>query len=75
MVRRRSSSILGKTIETALPFDENWVNLVDFKGLNIVNGIIIPHANRKQEFIKEVKQKYNDKIIELYDNFGIVITD
>ena len=69
------SIILGKTIETALPFDENWVNLVDFKGLNIVNGIIIPHANRKQEFIKEVKQKYNDKIIELYDNFGIVITD
>lgn len=69
------SIILGKTIETALPYDENWVNLVDFKGLNIVNGIIIPHANRKQEFIKEVKQKYNDKIIELYDNFGIVITD
>lgn len=69
------SIILGKTIETALLFDENWVNLVDFKGLNIVNGIIIPHANRKQEFIKEVKQKYNDKIIELYDNFGIVITD
>lgn len=69
------SIILGKTIETALPFDENWVNLVDFKGLNIVNGIIIPHANRKQEFIKEVKPKYNDKIIELYDNLGIVITN
>lgn len=69
------SIILGKTIETALPYDENWVNLVDFKGLNIVNGIIIPHANRKQEFIKEVKPKYNDKIIELYDNFGIVITN
>lgn len=69
------SIILGKTIETALLYDENWVNLVDLKGLNIVNGIIIPHANRKQEFIKEVKQKYNDKIIELYDNFGIVITD
>ncbi len=34
------SIILGKTIETALPYDENWVNLIDFKGLNIVNGII-----------------------------------
>lgn len=69
------SIILGKTIETALPYDENWVNLVDFKGLNIVDGIIIPHANRKQDFIKEAKQKYSDKIIELYDDYGIVITD
>ena len=69
------SIILGKTIETALLYDENWVNLVDFEGLNIVDGIIIPHANRKQDFIKEAKQKYSDKIIELYDDYGIVITD
>ena len=69
------SIILGKTIETALPYDENWVNLIDFKGLNIVNGIIIPHANRKQDFIKEAKQKYSDEIIELYDDYGCVITN
>lgn len=69
------SIILGKTIETSLPYDENWVNLVDFEGLNIVDGTIIPHANRKQDFIKEAKQKYSDKIIELYDDYGIVITD
>lgn len=69
------SIILGKTIETALPYDENWVNLVDFEGLKIVDGIIIPHANRKQDFIKEAKEKYSDKIIELYDDFGIVISD
>lgn len=67
------SIILGKTIETALPYDDNWVNLEDFKGLNVVDGIIIPHANRKQDFIKEAKEKYNDRIIELYDNYGIVI--
>ena len=67
------SIILGKTIETALPYDENWVGLEDFTGLNLVDGIIIPHANRKQEFIKEVKEKYIDKIIELYDDYGIVI--
>ena len=69
------SIILGKSIETALPYDENWVNLVDFEGLNIVDGIIIPHANRKQDFIKEAKQKYSDKIIELYDDYGIVIDE
>ena len=69
------SIILGKTIETALPYDENWVGLEDFTGLNLVDGIIIPHANRKQEFIKEVKEKYSDKIIELYDDYGIVISE
>ena len=69
------SIILGKTIETALPYDENWVNLEDFEGLNIVDGIIIPHANRKQDFIKEAKEKYNDRIIELYDDYGIVINN
>lgn len=69
------SIILGKTIETALPYDENWVKLENFKGLNVVDGIIIPHANRKQKFIKEAKEKYNDRIIELYDNYGIVINE
>ena len=69
------SIILGKTIETALPYDENWVGIEDFTGLNIVDGIIIPHANRKQEFIAEAKEKYKDKIIELYDDYGIVIND
>ena len=67
------SIILGKTIETALPYDENWVKLENFKDLNVVDGIIIPHANRKQEFIKQAKEKYSDKIIELYDDYGIVI--
>ena len=69
------SIILGKTIETALHYDENWVGIEDFTGLNIVDGIIIPHANRKQEFIAEAKEKYQDKIIELYDDYGIVIND
>ena len=69
------SIILGKTIETALPYDENWVGLEDFSGLNIVDEIIIPHANRKQDFIKEAKLKYSDKIIELYDDYGIVINE
>lgn len=69
------SIILGKTIETALPYDENWVNLEDFEGLNRVDAIIIPHANRKQEFIKEAKERYKDKIIELYDDYGVVINN
>lgn len=69
------SIILGKTIETALPFDENIVKLNIFDGLKIVDGIVIPHANRKQDFIKEAKDKYKEEIIELYDNYGIVINE
>ena len=69
------SIILGKTIETALPYDENWVNLEDFEGLNMVDAIIIPHANRNQEFIKEAKDRYKDKIIELHDDYGVVINN
>ena len=67
------SIVLGETIETSLPYDENWVKLDNFEGLKIVDGIIIPHANRKQEFIKEQREKYGDKIIELYDDDGIII--
>ena len=69
------SIILGTTIETALPFDENWVKLDDFKGLNIVDKMIIPHANRKQEFVKEQREKYGDKVIDLYDDSGIIVTN
>ena len=38
-------------------------------------GIIIPHANRKQDFIAETKEKYKEEIIELYDDYGIVIKE
>ena len=61
------SIILGKSIEAALPFDENWLELENFEGLNIVDGIVIPHANKKQEFIKEQKKKYGERLIELFD--------
>lgn len=67
------SIILGTTTETALPFDENWVELDNFEGLGVVDALIIPHANRKQEFVIEQKEKYGDKIIDLYDDYGKII--
>lgn len=69
------SIILGNTIELALAYDKNDVNLSEFTGLKIVNGIVVPHANRKQEFIKEKEQEYEDKIYAIYDEHGIVIED
>ena len=67
------SEILGNSVEYALPFDENNVDLKDFSGLRIVDGIIIPHANRKEEFISKVKENIGEKLFLLYDENGIII--
>lgn len=69
------SEILGNSIEVALPYDDNLVNMTDFTGLKIIDSIIIPHANRKEKFIEECKQKYSVQLILLYDKDGIVIVD
>ena len=67
------SIILGNSVEYALPFDENNVDLKDFSGLRIIDGIIIPHANRKEEFISKVKENIGEKLFLLYDEDGIII--
>ena len=67
------SEILGNSVEYALPFDENNVDLKDFSGLRIIDGIIIPHANRKEEFISKVKENIGEKLFLLYDENGIII--
>lgn len=69
------SEILGTTIEVALPYDENIYGIDDYTGLKIVNKVIIPHANRKQEFIKEQKKKYKEEIYQLFDEHAIIIVD
>ena len=67
------SIILGNSVEYALPFDENNVDLKDFSGLRIIDGKIIPHANRKEEFISKVKENIGEKLFLLYDEDGIII--
>lgn len=66
------SIILGNTIELALPYDKNDVNLTDFIGLELIDGIIVPHANRKQEFIANKREQYKDKIYAISDEHGII---
>lgn len=66
------SIILGNTIELALAYDKNHVNLVDFTGLKLIDGIIFPHANRKQEFIAEKREQYKDKIYAINDEHGVI---
>lgn len=67
------SEILGNSIETSIPFEDNNVNMVDFTGLKLVDGIIIPHSNRRKEFIDKVKQNTNENLYLLYDGDGVIL--
>ena len=67
------SEILGNSINVALGYDENNVNMTDFTGLKIVDGLIIPHCNRKEDFINKLKDESNEKLYLLYDGEGINI--
>ena len=67
------SEILGNSIDVALGYDDNNVNMTDFTGLKIVDGLIIPHCNRKKEFINKLKNETNEKLYLLYDGDGINI--
>ena len=67
------SEILGNSIDIALGYDDNNVNMTDFTGLKIVDGLIIPHCNRKEDFINKLKNETNEKLYLLYDGDGINI--
>ena len=67
------SIILGNSIDVALGYDENNVNMTDFTGLKIIDALIVPHSNRKEEFIRNLKSKTKENVITLYDGDGIII--
>ena len=67
------SEILGNSIDVALGYDDNNVNMIDFTGLKIVNALIVPHSNRKEVFVSELKNKTKENVITLYDGDGIII--
>ena len=67
------SEILGNSIDVALGYDDNNVNMIDFTGLRIVDGLIIPHCNRKEGFINKLKNETKEKLYLLYDGDGINI--
>ena len=67
------SIILGNSIDVALGYDENNVNMTDYTGLKIIDALIVPHSNRKEEFIRNLKSKTKENVITLYDGDGIII--
>lgn len=67
------SEILGNSVDIALGYDKNNVNMIDFTGLKIVDALIVPHSNRKEEFIIDLKNKTNENVIALYDGDGLIL--
>ena len=67
------SEILGNSVDIALGYDENKVNMKDFTGLKIVDALIVPHSNRKEEFLNDLKNKTHENVITLYDGDGIIL--
>lgn len=49
------------------------MKISDFSGLKIINGLIIPHSNKKEEFITNLKNNSNEELYLLYDGDGIII--
>ena len=66
------SQIIGSTIELCSVYETNNVNMTDFTALGIVNKEVVPHANKKEELIKNLNK---EELILLYDGDGIIITD
>ena len=64
------SQILGTTIDLNAIYEDNFVNMTDFTALGIVNGEVVPHANKKDDLIKNSNRK---DLILLYDGDGIII--
>lgn len=64
------SQILGTTINLNATYEDNFVNMTDFTALGIVNGEVVPHANKKEELIDNANR---DDLILLHDGDGIII--
>ena len=68
--------IVSSNIEHVLNFDLNSVNLEDFTGLNLFNGIIIPHFDNSREIVYQDLIKENRyKVYTLTDNATIIAID
>lgn len=67
--------ILSKTIETALDFDTNLTNTTSFTALNIIDGVVIPHADEKKDYLKQIANKYKNIITVNNDQCKIIETN
>lgn len=69
--------IAGRSIEAASSFDRNFVNMSDYKGLCLYDGVIIPHYTKAElkQYIKNspgIEKKYK-KIISVANEKSVVL--
>lgn len=70
--------ILGRTITTAVGYDENNINLTDLSALDLVNGYEIwCHYSGSEEMkVKEYMGKYHlEKVIAIPESAGLFVTE
>lgn len=67
------SQVLGTSVKVSA--DENKIGMTDFKALGLVDALVIPHENQKPGFIKEWREKTDERIITLTDYSGIIVTN
>ena len=68
--------IVTSDIEHVLHFDNNFVGIADFDGLNLFKGIIIPHYSKSREYVYQKLLKDNKyKVYSLTDDDSIVVND
>ena len=70
------AAIAGVSIEEILDFDGNYVGIVDFTGLSLFDGIIIPHCSTSELkcYIRNrvgIEEKYN-KILSVSNDESLV---
>ena len=64
------SQILGSTIKLNAKYENNFVNMTDFTALGIIDKEIVPHANKKEDLLKDLNK---NNFILLYDGYGIIL--
>lgn len=64
------SQIIGSTINLCSVYETNNVNMTDFTAIGILDKEVVPHANKKEELLKNCDK---EDLILLYDGDGIII--
>lgn len=71
------AAIAGVSIEEIKDFDRNFVGMLDFEGLNLFDGIIIPHYTMSElkRYISNspgIEEKYN-QILSVSNEKSLVL--
>jgi len=64
--------VLSPSVKTATQEDNNEIHLIDFTGLNIVPFLVVPHADTKQEYVKELEDNGEQVCALNNDEFKVI---